>query len=279
MPIIGALTLSELQRKTFMERIKERVTDQLNLDVNFNDMKADAVDFSEINDMAVTSMDDTLGKQISIPLKTAEGMDGQLSYTEVNGAWVSHVATKTRKADILKRFRDIAYSNNDFKRLSNHVVEKGYTLKPDEEYIIQNAKYLKDEKEDETLTHNSDMFVIPIYKNDNPVGMLAIDDTQKTPVIGMDNERTLVNEDGKIVTIMAEACTFSWTRCMADCLPGCDTWRGCLIFFGTCIGACCGCVSVIGCIVCGICLFVGASCLWSCRMCVYGAARPEECNY
>lgn len=279
MNVIGALTLSELQQKTFVERIKKRVTNQLNHEAIFNQMKVNAVDFSGINERSATTMDETLGRQFTIPLKTTDGMDGELIYTEVNGAWLSHVATKIKKRDILEEFRGIAYSNKNFKRLLNHIAEKGYTLKPNKEYIIRNNKYLKAEKEEETLTEESDLFVLPIYNNEIEVGMLAIDNNQKIPVIGIENERTFVNEDGEITSIMADACNLSWTRCMASCLPGCETWGGCLLLFGTCLSACCGCVSVIGCIPCGICLAIGVYCLAKCRMCVYGAARPEECKY
>ncbi|WP_164215131.1 hypothetical protein [Virgibacillus sp. YIM 98842] len=128
-----------------------------------------------------------------------------------------------------------------------------------------------------TLTEKTAMYAIPIYQDKNPVGILTIDDDKKVPVIGIGNERTMVNDTGEILTMPTNACSISWTQCMGNCLPGFDTWQGCLIFFCSCLTACCSCTNPLSCIGCAACLFVGVYCLWTCRMCVPHAARPEEC--
>lgn len=276
MTIMKPLSLNAVQEQSLVQKIKERVTDQFGFEVDFSKLKANEVDFSAINSDTIKTMDDTKGRQYSVPLKTKEGLDGEVAYTEVNGAWLYHVAAKTRNTIQLNRFRNRIKSIPNFNDLANYLDEKGYNLKADEDYVIQNTKYLKD-KNNETLTQDSDVYVVPVYKDNNLTGLLTIDEDLRTPVIAIDDERIFVDEDGSIVSVMADSCNLSWTRCMGNCLPGCDNWQGCLLFFGSCLGSCCGCVSIAPCIVCGACLVVGVYCLWHCRMCVQGAARPEEC--
>ena len=276
MSVISSLSLNEEQKQSFVKKIKERVLTNRNFKADFNKLKANKVDFSAINSRAVQTMQSTLGKQITVPLKTVEGLDGELAYVEVNGSWLYHVATKTKNDHVLKKFRNSVSSNEKFGILSNHLIEKGYNLKAGEDYVIQNNKVLKDQ-EDKIFTQDLDAYAVPIFQNLKRIGMLIIGDNQSTPIVAIDDKRMFVNENGEIVTIQSSTCNVSWTRCMGDCLPGCDSWQGCVLFFGSCLSACCGCTSIAPCILCGACLVVGVGCLFKCRMCVPGAARPEEC--
>ncbi|WP_146553287.1 MULTISPECIES: hypothetical protein [Rummeliibacillus] len=273
---IRSLTLNMQQEQSFVKKIKERITDHLNVEADFKKLKAQTVDFSVLNNDSIQTMENTIGQQLVVPIKNAEGLDGEVRYTEVNGAWLSNVASKTRDEASLKVWRYVVNSDESFKRLSNYLSEEGYTLKTEEEYLMQDYRYLEDAK-GEKLTKSLNVFTTPIYQDETPVGILVIDDDLFTPIISIGEERTFIHEEDGLVTVQAETCNLKWTKCMGECLPICSNWPSCLIAYGSCITACCGCANVVACIYCGVCIGVATYCLWNCRMCVSNAARPKEC--
>ncbi|MFF2457676.1 hypothetical protein [Peribacillus simplex] len=275
MTIIKSLSLNALEKQSFKEKIQENVTAQFNLAADFGKLQANEIDYSVINEGKVAKMESTIGKQFTIPVKTHEGLDGEVHYTEVNGAYLYNVATKTTDEMVLAGLRKLANSNEEFNKLSKHITKDGYTLNNDEEYVIHNTKYLED-KEGKVLSESLNMFSLPLYQKENLVGMLSIDESNMKPVILIGNERTFVHENGKIVTIQADSCSLSWAACMNKQL-GCSTWNSCLIIYGSCVGACCTCQNPLSCIVCAVCAVAVVGAAWTCRMCVPGAARPKEC--
>ncbi|KRF51212.1 hypothetical protein ASG99_12815 [Bacillus sp. Soil768D1] len=275
MTIIKSLSLNALEKQSFKEKIQEKVTAQFNLAADFGMLQANEIDYSVLNEGKVAKMESTIGKQFTIPVKTHEGLDGEVHYTEVNGAYLYNVATKTTDDIILSDLRKLAYSNGEFNKLSKHLIKEGYTLNNDEEYVIQNTKYLED-KEGKVLSESLNMFSLPLYQKENLVGMLSIDECNMKPVILIGNERTFVHQNGEIVTIQADSCSLSWAACMNKQL-GCSTWQSCLIIYGSCLGACCTCLNPLSCIVCAVCAVAVVGAAWTCRMCVPGAARPKEC--
>ncbi|MEP9405819.1 hypothetical protein ABKP09_05755 [Peribacillus frigoritolerans] len=275
MTIIKSLSLNALEKQSFKEKIQEKVTSQFNLAADFGKLQANEIDYSLLNEGKVTKMESTIGKQFTIPVKTHEGLDGEVHYTEVNGAYLYNVATKTTDDKLLADLRKLAISNEEFNKLSKHITKVGYTLNNDEEYVIQNTKYLED-KEGKVLSDSLNMFSLPLYQKENLVGMLSIDESNMKPVILIGNERIFVHENGEIVTIQAGSCSLSWAACMNKQL-GCSTWNSCLIIYGSCLGACCTCLNPLSCIVCAVCAVAVVGAAWTCRMCVPGAARPKEC--
>ncbi|MFF5400507.1 hypothetical protein ACFY5J_24695 [Peribacillus butanolivorans] len=275
MTIIKSLSLNALEKQSFKEKIQEKVTAQFNLAADFGKLQANEVDYSVLNEGKVAKMESTIGKQFTIPVKTHEGLDGEVHYTEVNGAYLYNVATKTTDRKLLAGLRNLANSNEEFNKLSKHLIKDGYTLNNDEEYLIQNTKYLED-KEGKVLSESLNMFSLPLYQKESLVGMLSIDDSNMKPVFLIGNERTFVHENGEIVTIQADSCSLSWAACMNKQL-GCSTWSSCLIIYGSCLGACCTCLNPLSCIVCAVCAVAVVGAAWTCRMCVPGAARPKEC--
>jgi hypothetical protein len=275
MTIIKPLSLNVLEKQSFKEKIQEKVTSQFNLAADFGKLQANEIDYSVLNEGKVAKMESTIGKQFTIPVKTHEGLDGEVQYTEVNGSYLYNVATKTTDDKLLADLRKLANSNEEFNKLSKHITKDGYTLNNDEEYVIQNTKYLED-KEGKVLSDSLSMFSIPLYQKENLVGMLSIDESNMKPVILIGNERIFVHENGEIVTIQAGSCSLSWAACMNKQL-GCSTWNSCLIIYGSCLGACCTCLNPLSCIVCAVCAVAVVGAAWTCRMCVPGAARPKEC--
>ena len=275
MTIIKPLSLNALEKQSFKEKIQEKVTSQFNVAADFGKLQANEIDYSVLNEGKVAKMESTIGKQFTIPVKTHEGLDGEVHYTEVNGSYLYNVATKTTDDKLLADLRKLANSNEEFNKLSKHITKDGYTLNNDEEYVIQNTKYLED-KEGKVLSDSLNMFSLPLYQKENLVGMLSIDESNMKPVILIGNERTFVHENGEIVTIQADSCSLSWTKCMNKQLD-CGTWNSCLIIYGSCIGGCCTCFNPLSCIVCAVCAVAVVGAAWTCRMCVPGAARPKEC--
>ncbi|MCY9002852.1 hypothetical protein [Peribacillus frigoritolerans] len=275
MTIIKPLSLNALEKQSFKEKIQEKVTSQFNLAADFGKLQANEIYYSVLNEGKVAKMESTIGKQFTIPVKTHEGLDGEVYYTEVNGAYLYNVATKTTDDKLLADLRKLANSNEEFNKLSKHITKDGYTLNNDEEYVIQNTKYLED-TEGKVLSDSLNMFSLPLYQKENLVGILSIDESNMKPVILIGNERIFVHENGEIVTIQADSCSLSWAACMNKQL-GCSTWNSCLIIYGSCLGACCTCLNPLSCIVCAVCAVAVVGAAWTCRMCVPGAARPKEC--
>jgi hypothetical protein len=279
MTIINSLSLSAQEQQSLVSKIQERVTTKFNLTPDFHKLAGNEVDFSALaegkTNGSVLKFESMIGKQYTIPVKTDEGLDGEVQYTEVNGTYLYNVSTKTKDNKLLKKLRKSAESDKDFNKLFKYLTEEGYIVNENEAYVIQSRKYLED-REGTTLSEAQNMFTIPVYQGEDSVGMLAVDEYYKTPVIMIGNENTFVHENGEIVTIQADSCSLKWTRCMAKYL-GCSTWQACLITFGGCIGSCCACVNPFACIACVACAVAVVNAAWKCRMCVTGAARPKEC--
>ncbi|GMG77000.1 hypothetical protein ShirakiTB12_54690 [Priestia megaterium] len=279
MTIINSLSLNPQQKQSVELRVKERVTTKFNLTADFNKIKGNEVDFSALDksktNESVSKLENMIGKQYSIPVKTNEGLDGEIQYTEVNGTHLYNVSTKTKNSKILKKLREFAKSDENFNKLFAHLVKEGYLVDEKEAYVLQTEKYLEDQEGTE-LSHSQNMFTVPVYQGEDPIGILAIDEHYKTPVIVIGNENTFVHENGEIVTIQADSCSLKWTKCMAKYL-GCSSWPACLITFGGCLGACCTCLNPFSCIACAACAAAVVGAAWKCRMCVVGAARPKEC--
>ncbi len=276
MTLINALSLNAQERQFFETKIKERIISRFNLAADFTKLQANEVDFSVLmNSEEVRQMSNTYGKRFTVPVKTLEGLKGEVTYTELQDTHLFNVATKTKKNDMLKRLQKLANSNKEFNKLSKHLITGGYTLKKEDEYVLQNTNYLQD-NDGGTQSNEQNILVLPIYQNEELIGELAIDESNQKPVVVIGNQRTFVHEDEGIVTILADACSLRWTRCMTKEL-GCTSWSSCLITFGTCIGACCACINPWACIGCIACAIAVVSAAWKCRMCVYGASRPDDC--
>ncbi|WP_405096988.1 hypothetical protein [Oceanobacillus sp. FSL H7-0719] len=276
MTLMNVLSLDAQERQDFEAKIKEKITSRFNLAADFTRLQSNEVDFSVLaNPDEVQSKANTLGKRFVVPVKTDEGLDGEVTYTELQEVELINIATKTKKSDLLEGLQKVASSSAEFKQLTEHLIAEGYTVKDEEKYVLQTKNYLLD-KAGETQSQEQTILVLPVYQNEELIGEFAIDGSNQKPIVVMGNLRTFVHEEEGIVTIQAEGCSLRWTRCMADRL-NCGTWNSCLITFGSCIAACCGCANpylCIGCIACAIAV-VGAA--WSCRMCVVGASRPNEC--
>ncbi|WP_164215130.1 hypothetical protein [Virgibacillus sp. YIM 98842] len=129
MTVVESLSLDKQQLQYFTNRIIERSPNLSTLKMDLSNMKANIVDFSFLNTITEESMNETQGKQFIIPLKLENGMDGELAYTEINGASLSHVATKTKDNTLMEKFQRIAFSNSNFKKLLDYVVEQRIQFK------------------------------------------------------------------------------------------------------------------------------------------------------
>lgn len=276
MTLMNVLSLNAQERQSFEAKIKEMITSRFNLAADFTKLQANEVDFSVLaKPDDVQAKANTLGKRFVVPVKTHEGLDGEITYTELQDAKLVNIATKTRRSSLLEKLKKIASSNEEFKKITDHLIAEGYTIKKEDEYVLQTQSYLED-KNGETESQEQTILVRPVYQNEELIGEFAIDESNKKPVVVMGNLRTFVHEDEGIVTIQSEGCSLRWTRCMANRL-NCGTWNSCLITFGSCIAACCGCANPLVCIGCIACAVAVVGAAWACRMCVVGAARPDEC--
>lgn len=105
MTLIKSLSLNALEKQSFKEKIQEKVTSQFNLAADFGKLQANEIDYSVLIEGKVAKMESTIGKQFTIPVKTHEGLDGEVHYTEVNGAYLYNVATKTTDDKVLTDLR------------------------------------------------------------------------------------------------------------------------------------------------------------------------------
>ena len=277
MTIINALSLNNQEQQAVVEKIKDRVTSKLNLAVDFSKLHGNQVDFSLMNRGEIRKLDNTIGKQFTVPTKTYEGLNGQVQYTELNDIYMLNVTTPTKNPELLIPLRNLAKANEKLDRLAKHVVAEGYTLSDSDEVVIQTQKAVF-ENAIETFVEATNMYTLPIYKDDNAVGYLVFDEINSNPIVIIGNDMTAINEEGEIITIFAsgDSCSLKWADCMQQEL-GCSNWSSCLLLFGTCISACCTCAGVVTCLVCVGCAIHVFNAAWSCRMCVPDAARPKEC--
>ncbi|MFY0521057.1 hypothetical protein ACOMCU_25010 [Lysinibacillus sp. UGB7] len=274
MTVMNALSLNALEQQTVVEKIKGRVTSKFNLAADFSKLKASKVDFAP-GKVQTKAKEKMIGSLYSVPIKTFEGLDGEVQYVELNETYFYNVATKTKSTNLLKSLQQSTTTDNEkLGRIANHLTAEGYTIKKDEEYVIQNQKTAF-EKEIETYSESTSLFIWPIYKNEIEIGLLAVDESSNIPVAFLGVERTFINEDNEIVTVQANTCSLTWAECMDQEL--CSGIIDCLIWASSCIGMCCGCLNpliCIGCVSCGVKI---ASAAWTCRMCVSNASRPNEC--
>lgn len=272
MTIMSALSLNTQEQQIVVDKIKDRVISKFNLAADFSKLNASKVDFTPEE---VQAKEKLIGSQFIVPIRTFEGLDGDVHYVELKNSYFYNVATKTKNTTLLKTLRQSTTNNNEkLERIINHLKVQGYSIKKEEEYVIQNEKTAF-EKEVETYSESTKLFILPIYKKEVEIGLLAIDEGSNIPVAFIDQERTFINEDNEIVTIQANTCSLKWARCMDQEL--CYGIVDCLIWGSSCIGMCCSCANpliCIGCISCGVKLATAA---WTCRMCVSNASRPNEC--
>ncbi|MEX3623764.1 hypothetical protein [Viridibacillus arvi] len=272
MTITSALSLTNQEQQTVVEKIKERVTGEFNLAADFSKLKANNVDFTPGE---VQTKEKMIGSQFTVPVKTFEGLDGEVQYVEFNDTYYYNVATKTKKPVLLKALqKSTTHDNENLERIVKHLEVEGYTVKHNEEYVIQNEKTAF-EKEVEAFSESTTLFVLPIYKNEVEIGLLTIDESSNIPVGLIGSERIFINEDDEIVSVLADTCSLTWFQCMDREL--CSGVIDCVILGSSCIGLCCGCLNPLLCIGCVACAAKVVSAAWTCRMCVVGAARPQEC--
>lgn len=272
MTIIGSLSLNTQEQQTVVEKIKDRVTAKYNLAADFSKLNASKVDF---NPREVQALEKFTGSQFTVPVKTYEGLDGEVQYVELNEIYFYNVATKTKKPKLLKALQQSTTTENEkLVRVVNHLEAEGYTIKKEEEYVLQNEKTAF-ENEIETLTESTTLFVLPIYKNEVEIGLLAIDESTNIPVAMIGAERIFINEDDDVVKIQADTCSLTWFACMDREL--CSGVIDCTILASSCIGLCCGCANPLLCIGCAACAIKVVAAAWKCRMCVPGATEPHKC--
>jgi len=272
MTIISALSLNAREQQIVVEKIKDRVTSKFNLAADFSKLNASKVDFTPEE---VQAKEKLIGSQFTVPIRTFEGLDGDIQYVELNDSYFYNVATKTKNTTLVKTLRQSTTTNNEkLERIVNHLKTKGYIIKKEEEYVIQNER-IAFEKEVETYSESTKIFILPIYKKEVEIGLLAIDEGSNIPIAFINQERTFINEDNEIVTIQANTCSLKWAKCMDQEL--CSGIVNCLIWGSACIGECCQCSNPFACLSCVSCGFKIVKAAWTCRMCVSNASRPQEC--
>lgn len=272
MTIVSALSLNAQEQQAVVERIKDRVTAKFNLAADFSKLNANKVDFSPGE---VQAKDKLTGNQFTVPIKTFEGLDGEVQYVEFNETYYYNVATKTKKPTLLKALQQSTTTDNEkLVRVVNHLKDEGYTIKKEEEYVLQNEQTVF-ENEIETYTESTTLFIQPIYKDKVEIGLLTIDESSNIPVALIGSESVFINEDDEIVTIQSSGCSLTWYACMERNL--CSGVLDCVIMGSSCIGLCCGCANPLLCIGCVACALKVVNAAWTCRHCVVGAVEPHKC--
>lgn len=276
MTIVNRLSVSESETVEMKRFLQGAISGQFNVAVDFDNLTAEEVDFSPINKASVQKMDNALGKRYIAPVKTSEGMDGEVHYVEVNGATLTTVTAKSKKSEVLLRLQESAENNEEFKDLFKNLEDKGYTTNKKEQHILQVDKYLEMDN-GEVQTESKKILATPMAKSGVEMGLLLLDEDSPKPVFTEGNQYTLFQEGEGVVTVQGEACYVSWTHCMYHMLGGCSTWQACLLKYGSCVAACCTCANPLSCVGCAICGTAVVGAAWACRYCFDYSPYRDQC--
>lgn len=288
---IKKVELTDTQKEEALKRIDMRLNGELNLNLKsdngknltkINDIKANEVDFS------IEDNDSVLGVQYIIKslLQNDESVD--LVYSEVENIWLYNLIKEEKnKEEVQQEFSKLK-SSTDYKPFLNYLEKNGYKIALDSRRLLISEHYSFNKETQKSAENQNETLVIDIYEQDenseevNITGNMIFDEeiaiqfstniiifiNGKPEVITLDNK----NERLEDITLAKSG---GWRACMGNCL-GCGSWDACLSKYG-CLANCAACASPINCAVCIACVGGKVSCLWTCRMCVPGAARPEEC--
>lgn len=86
------LSLNAREQQIVVKKIKDRVTSKFNLAADFSKLNAIKVDFTPEE---VQAKEKWIGSQFTVPIRTFEGLDGDVQYVEFNNSYFYNVATKT----------------------------------------------------------------------------------------------------------------------------------------------------------------------------------------
>ncbi|MFJ7982111.1 hypothetical protein ACIQ1D_17690 [Lysinibacillus xylanilyticus] len=90
MTIMNALSLNAREQQIVVEKIKDRVTSKFNLAADFSKLNAIKVDFTPEE---VQAKEKLIGSQFTVPIRTFEGLDGDVQYVESNNSYFYNVVT------------------------------------------------------------------------------------------------------------------------------------------------------------------------------------------
>lgn len=283
--------LTDIQKEEIIKRIGKHLNDELGLNLKsanggditeVDDIKANKVDFS------IQENDNVSGVQYIIKslLQNDESVD--LVYSDVGNIWLYNLIKYEKNEEKVEQEFSKLKSSADYKPFLNYLEKSGYKIAIDSRRLLISEHYSFNKEKQKSTEDQNETLVIDIYKQNenseegNIAGNMIFNEeiaiqfsasmtvfiNGKPEVITLDNK----SEGSGDATLAKSG---GWRSCMGSCL-GCGSWDACLSKYG-CLANCAACASPVNCAVCIACVGGKVSCLWTCRMCVPGAARPEEC--
>ncbi|KQL50564.1 hypothetical protein AN964_23215 [Heyndrickxia shackletonii] len=174
--------------------------------------------------------------------------DGRIIYSFNDSAH----SVQTYKNDENKKevLLDLLKNNKDFNTIVEYVTINGGVLDYDSAEATNYKRELSDS--DQVTEFNVLTTIVRDTNTNEPIGQIQYNDNGDRITLYLGEEEVSVSE-GEMEVNAAASCLVKWMNCMLNCLCG-STVGSCAIAISGCIGACCGCSGVVGCLPCAGCM-------------------------